>query len=182
MRRGSHLCAEHNRPLGRLGWRDNPVPAVHVNVPVGGLGNGRHLRQCRKSCLGDPDSSNLPCSVRAPPSYREGGASRLLSTHTTVNTGPYPYTAVRWIERRRSFTPAPKARTAESVAPASVPSSGAVRASPFPIAPKSIDLDIQPHGRLEASPSKSPSNVQAFSGSPRLLCRLLTSALQSALR
>src|SRR5258708_958474 len=40
-----------NRFVRRLGWRDDPVPDVDVNVLVAGLGNGRHLRQRRNSCL-----------------------------------------------------------------------------------------------------------------------------------
>jgi hypothetical protein len=91
LRRGSHLCTEHNRPLRRLGGRDNPVPALHVNVLVGGLGNGRHLQQCRKSCLRrDRDSSSLPCSAARLLRIGIGGASRLLPTHITVYTGAYP--------------------------------------------------------------------------------------------
>jgi hypothetical protein len=46
---------------------------------------------------------------------------------------------------------------------ASAPSSSAVRASPFPAAPKARDLDFQPHGQLEVSTSERLSSVQAFS-------------------
>ncbi|WP_141688066.1 hypothetical protein [Bradyrhizobium paxllaeri] len=46
---------------------------------------------------------------------------------------------------------------------ASVPLNGAVRASPFPAAPKASDLDFLPHGKPEISTSKRLSSVQAFS-------------------
>ena len=50
----------------------------------------------------------------------------------------------------------------EPAAPASVPSSNAVRASPFPAAPKARHLDIRPHGRSEVSTFKRHANVRAF--------------------
>lgn len=50
-----------------------------------------------------------------------------------------------------------------SVVLVSAPLSSAVRASPFPAAPKASDLGFQPHGRLEVSTSRRLSNVQAFS-------------------
>jgi len=50
----------------------------------------------------------------------------------------------------------------EPTAPASVPSSNAVRASPFPVAPKARYLGIRPHGRSEVSTFKRPANVRAF--------------------
>src|ERR1035441_4683821 len=89
-----------------------------------------------------------------------GGASRLLPSHTTVRTGPY--TAVRWIKRWRSFAPTPEALIMEPAAPASVPSSNAVRASPFPVTPKARQLDFRPHGRSEVSTFERPANVRAF--------------------
>jgi hypothetical protein len=50
----------------------------------------------------------------------------------------------------------------EPVALASVPSSNAVRASPFPVTPKARYLDIRPHGRSAVSTFKRPANVWAF--------------------
>jgi hypothetical protein len=87
-------------------------------------------------------------------------ASRLLPSHTTVHTGPY--TAVHWIERWRSFTPTPAALMMGPVAPASVPSSNAVRASPIPVVPKARCLEFRPHGRSEVSMFERPANVRAF--------------------
>ena len=68
----------------------------------------------------------------------------------------------------------------DSVVLASASSSSAVRASPFPAAPKASDLDFQPHGQLEVSTSKRLSSVQAFRrNSFRSLRRLLTSPPRS---
>jgi hypothetical protein len=50
----------------------------------------------------------------------------------------------------------------EPAAPASVPSSNAVRASPFPVTPKARQLDFRPHGRSEVSTFERPANVRAF--------------------
>ena len=50
----------------------------------------------------------------------------------------------------------------EPAAPASVPSSNTVRASPFPVAPKVRYLAIRPHGRSEVSTFERPANVRAF--------------------
>ena len=50
----------------------------------------------------------------------------------------------------------------EPAAPASVPSSNDVRASPFPVTPKARPLDFRPHGRSEVSTFERPANVQAF--------------------
>ncbi len=56
------------------------------------------------------------------------------------------------------------------------PSSSAVRASPFPTAPKASDLGFLPHGQLEISTSKRLSCVQAFSET-RSACRVGGGAL-----
>lgn len=50
----------------------------------------------------------------------------------------------------------------EPAAPASVPSSNAVRASPFPVTLKAGQLDFRPHGRSEVSTFEHPANVRAF--------------------
>jgi DNA-binding HxlR family transcriptional regulator len=90
-----------------------------------------------------------------------GGASRLLPSHTTVRTGPY--TAVRQIEHGR-FILRPCQRLNRGFPRTGFgPSSSAVRASPFPAAPKASDLGFLPHGRFEISTSKRLSSVQAFS-------------------
>jgi len=52
----------------------------------------------------------------------------------------------------------------EPTAPASVPSSNVVQASPFPVAAKARHLEIRPHGRSEVSAFKRPANVRAFGG------------------
>jgi hypothetical protein len=100
-----------------------------------------------------------------------GGFSRLLPSHTTGHTGPYP--AVRWIERGRWFTPTPKAQTAQPAVSASVPSSNAVRASPFPVAPKASFLEF---GRLADTRSPHPCVLPAFRPSARRASPTMPSA------
>ena len=61
------------------------------------------------------------------------------------------------------FHAVPESQTVESVATASVLSSGASGLLPFSSLQKASYLDIRPHGRFEVSMSKRPSIVQAFS-------------------
>ena len=70
----------------------------------------------------------------------------------------------------------------EPAAPASVPSSNAVRASPFPVTPKARQLDFRPHGRSEVSTFERSCHRSGLRRSAlRLLCPLLTSAPRSTL-
>jgi hypothetical protein len=96
---------------------------------------------------------------------------RLLPSHTTVHTGPY--TAVRWIKRGRSFTPAPKAQPAKPAVSVSVPSNDAVRASPFPVAPKARYLEF---GRLADTRSPHLCVLPAFRPSAKLASPTMPSA------
>src|SRR5258707_1780162 len=93
-----------------------------------------------------------------------GGASRLLPSHTTGHTGPYP--AVRWIKHGRCFAPVPKGQTVEPVVSASVPSSNAVRASLFPVAPKARYLEF---GRVADARSPHPTVLPAVRPSAKLV-------------
>ena len=74
---------------------------------------------------------------------------------------------VRWVERGRSFMPAPW--KVDPVAPQAAPLEG-TEAGGFTLslARKGRDLDIRPYGRFKVAASKRPSNVRAFSGSLRL--------------
>jgi hypothetical protein len=91
-----------------------------------------------------------------------------------------PYTAVRQIKHGRFVLRACQRLKRGFPRAGFGPSSSAVRASPFPTAPKASDLDFLPHGRLEISTSKTSFQRSGLQrNSFRLLRRLLTSPPRS---
>ena len=146
----------------------NLSPASHGTL-VGFL--TRPLCSSSKRCL----SFRSYYRLRNQPPCPKSGWGMLATAplqQTTGHTGPYP--AVRWIEHRRCFAPMPKSSDrGVRWSSSSVPSSNAVRLSPFPAASKARCLEFD---RMVDTRSPHPSILPAFRPSTKLVPPTMPSA------